>query len=87
MVKHAQKICFQKPTNCFSVIYLKGSGDVRSSRPTELSSRCLFYGIDIEKNANPLSANPTKMVKHTQTIRDHFVGLALKSLNGRFLFW
>ena len=40
---------------------------------------------------NPLSANPHKMIKHTQTIRcqqlsnclsvfDHFVGLALKGL-------
>ena len=31
---------------------------------------------------NPLRANPSKMVKHTQTIRwfDHFVGLTLKGL-------
>ena len=41
---------------------------------------------------NPLSANPHKMVKHTETVHcllftnclsvfDHFVGLALKGLN------
>ena len=44
-----------------------------------------------EKIVNPLSAQPHKMIKHTQTIRrllptnclsvfDHFAGLALKGL-------
>ena len=37
---------------------------------------CIFSGTETcykrKIRFNPLSANPTKMVKHTQTIRRHF---------------